>query len=138
MKVQEIMSSQPACCSTASTVNEAARLMTQHDCGEIPVLDGGKLAGVVTDRDIACRAVAQGKGPDTPVREVMSSPAITVTRDTSVEDCCGVMENHQIRRVPVVDEDGGCCGMVSQADLAQRGSDGMIAAVVRDVSRPSA
>lgn len=136
MKVQEIMSADPTCCAAVSTVDEAARLMAEHECGEIPVVDSGhKPLGVVTDRDIACRAVAKGKGPDTPVREIMSSPAITVSPDTDIDECCRIMEANQIRRVPVIDAQGGCCGIVAQADLARRGSEKMTAELVRDVSQ---
>lgn len=139
MQVREIMTANPACCSPDATVQDAARLMVENDCGEIPVVDReGRPLGVVTDRDIACRAVADGKDGKTSVREVMSSPAVTVSPEMSIEDCCRAMDENQIRRVPVVDEDGGCCGMVSQADVALEGPGQMTADVVRDVSRPSA
>lgn len=138
MQVREIMSDNPACCGPDASVQDAARLMVEHDCGEIPVVDGErKPVGVVTDRDIACRAVAEGKDANTPVREVMSTPAVTVSPDTSVEDCCRTMEENQIRRVPVVDDKGGCCGMVAQADVAFQGTEQMAVGVVRDVSQPS-
>lgn len=137
MKVQQIMSADPACCAPVATVEEAARLMAEHDCGEIPVVDSRhKPLGVITDRDIACRAVAKGKGLDTPVQDVMTSPAITVSPDTSIDECCRIMEANQIRRVPVIDAQGGCCGIVAQADLARRGPDKMTAELVRDVSQP--
>lgn len=139
MQVQDIMSANPACCTPSSTIEQAAQLMAAHDCGEIPVLDErGCPMGVVTDRDIACRAVAQGRSPQTRVMDVMSVPAITVSRQTSVEECCEIMEDNQIRRVPVVDSQGVCCGMVAQADLAIRGSEEMAGELVRDVSRPAA
>ena len=135
MKVQDIMSANPACCSPTSTVQEAARLMADCDCGEIPVVDAnGRPLGVITDRDIACRIVAQGKGADTAVTEAMSSPAITVSPEDSVEDCCRTMEDKQIRRVPVVDRNGSCCGMVAQADLATRSSSQVAGELVREVS----
>jgi CBS domain-containing protein len=138
VQVREIMSENPACCGPDASVQDAARLMVEHDCGEIPVVDSQrKPIGVVTDRDIACRGVAEGKDGKTPVREVMSSPAVTVSPDTSLEDCCRTMEENQIRRVPVVDEKGGCCGMVAQADVALEGTGQMVADVVRDVSRAS-
>ena len=138
MRVQEIMTRNPACCGVDATVQEAARLMVERDCGEIPVVDSNrKPLGVVTDRDIAARVVAEGKGPQTPVRGAMSTPAVTVTPDTSVEDCCRMMEENQIRRVPVVDEAGGCCGMVAQADVARETSEQTTGELVRDVSQPS-
>ena len=139
MQVQDIMSGNPACCTPDSTIEEAARMMAAHDCGEIPVLDEQRRpVGVVTDRDIACRAVAQGMSPQTSVMEVMSVPAITVSRQTSLEECCEIMEDNQIRRVPVVDSQGVCCGIVAQADLAIRGSEELTGELVRDVSRPRA
>lgn len=138
MQVREIMSENPACCGPDASVRDAARLMVEHDCGEIPVVDGQRTpVGVITDRDIACRAVAEGRDGNTPVREVMSTPAVTVSPDTSVEDCCRVMEENQIRRVPVVDGNGGCCGMVAQADVALQAGEQMAGGVVRDVSQPS-
>jgi CBS domain-containing protein len=137
MKVREIMSANPACCSPASTVEDVAGLMAEHDCGEIPVVDSQRRPlGVITDRDIACRAVSKGKGPGTSVQDAMSAPAITVSPEMSVEECCRIMESNQIRRVPVVDAQGGCCGMVAQADLARRGPGKMTAELVRDVSQP--
>ena len=136
MKIREIMTGDPACCSSGTSLMEAARLMSEHDCGELPVLDDhGRPIGVVTDRDIACRGVAQGKGKETPVREVMSSPVVTATPETDLEDCCKALEQNQIRRIPLVNAAGTCCGIVSQADIAQHAPEHDVAQVVRDVSR---
>jgi len=138
MQVREIMTADPACCAPDTALKDAARLMADQDCGELPVVDDrGRPVGVVTDRDIACRGVAQGKGAEAPVREVMSSPVVTVTPETSLEDCCRTLEENQIRRVPVVDRSGACCGMVSQADIARHAPERETAQVVRDVSRPT-
>ena len=139
MKAQDIMTSDPTCCSPDTKVEDVAKLMAEQDCGEIPVVDSErKVVGVITDRDIACRVVAQSKDPkQTEVRDVMSRPVVTATPETSVEDCCAMMEQHQIRRVPVVDQRGGCCGMVAQADIALRADERETGAVVRDVSRPT-
>ena len=138
MQVRDIMTENPACCGADSSIKEAADLMIKHDCGEIPVTnDSGEPIGVVTDRDIACRAVAKGKSPDTPVSEIMSMPVATVTPETSVEDCCKTMEQNQVRRVPVVDKSGGCCGIVAQADIARKAGEDETAEVVRDVSEPT-
>ena len=140
MNVRDIMTKDPACCMPDSKLSEVARLMVDHDCGQIPVLENqntGKPVGVVTDRDIIIRAIAKGKNPlDMTARDVMSSPAVTVTPDTRIEDCCQTLENKQVRRVPVIDERGRCCGMVSQADIAQHATEKMTAEVVRTVSQP--
>lgn len=139
MQVREIMTTNPACCTPESSLQDVAKLMADCDCGEIPVLDEqGRPVGVVTDRDIACRAVAQGKDPaQTRAREVMSQPVVTVTPEENLEACCQRMEENQIRRLPVVDQSGRCCGMVSQADIARAAPEHEVAEVVRDVSRPT-
>jgi CBS domain-containing protein len=138
MKIQEIMTPNPACCGPETNVGEVARLMVDHDCGEIPVVRNGRPIGVITDRDIAARAVAAGRNPlEMKASDLMSSPVITVTPNTGVDECCETMEEHQIRRVPVVDERGSCCGMVSQADIAKHASARTTAQVVKEVSRPA-
>lgn len=138
MQVRDIMTEDPACCGPGDTVKDAARLMVENDCGEIPVVDeNGAPIGVVTDRDIACRGVAEGKSLETRVGDVMSAPAVTVTPETSVDDCCATMEENQIRRVPVVDDDGKCCGMASQADIARIAEKEETSELVRRVSEPT-
>jgi CBS domain-containing protein len=118
-------------------VDEIAKLMVQHSCGEIPVIDSSeRIVGVVTDRDIVCRIVAEGKNPMAHMaEECMSRSVITVGPETSLEDVIATMERHQIRRVPVV-VDGGCCaGIISQADLARIGPEHDVAELVREVSQ---
>lgn len=138
MQVRDIMTGDPACCSPETSVQEAARLMVENDCGEIPVVDKqGAPVGVITDRDIACRCVAEGKRLDMPVSEAMSAPAVTVAEDASLDDCCALMEENQVRRVPVVDANGKCCGIVAQADIARTADEDRTAELVRDVSEPS-
>ena len=138
MQVREIMTENPACCSPEASLRDAARLMATNDCGQIPVIDEQRRPiGVVTDRDIACRAVAEGHGPETSVSAVMSSPPVTVTPETSLEECCGMLEEERIRRAPVVDRNGECCGMVSQADIARHAPEHETAQFVRDVSQPA-
>lgn len=139
MKIQEIMTAHPVCCAPDTNLREVARMMVDHDCGEIPVVRDGRPVGVVTDRDIAARAVAAGRNPlEMTARDCMSSPVITVTPSTDVKDCCDAMEQHQIRRVPVVDSSGICCGMVAQADIAEHASARKTAEVVKQVSQPAA
>jgi len=139
MQVKDIMTREPSCCTPDTNLQEVARLMVECDCGEIPVVENRqsmKPVGVVTDRDICCRTVAEGKNPlEMTARDCMSSPCVTVTPEIGVEDCCRVMEENQIRRVPVVDERGACCGIVAQADIAQRASERETAEVVKEVSR---
>jgi CBS domain-containing protein len=141
MQVREIMSKEPICCSPATSLVEVARMMADHDCGEIPIVEAGDSGipiGVITDRDITCRGVAQGRNPyDAIVRELMSSPVITIRHDASIEDCCRTMAQHQLRRVPVVDVAGSCIGVISQADIARKGPQMMAAELVEEVSRPT-
>ena len=140
MNVESIMTRDPACCTPDTTLSEVARMMADCDCGQIPVLESSssrRPVGVVTDRDIAVRAVAKGKNPvEMTAREVMSSPAVTVTPNMTIEECCQTLEENQLRRVPVVDAQGDCCGMVAQADIAQNATERQTAEVVRTVSQP--
>lgn len=139
MRVKEIMSKDPACCTRETSLQDVAVLMAEYDCGEIPVVDNmqsKRPVGVVTDRDITVRTVALGKNPlELRARDCMSSPAVTVTPETAVDDCCKLMEENQLRRVPVVDESGCCCGIVSQADIASNASKGDAGEMVKEVSR---
>ena len=140
MQVREVMTRSPICCPPDMPLRQVARLMVDFDCGEIPVVDPSaqRPIGVVTDRDIACRVVAQGRDPGSlAAKDCMTSPVVTVTPDTSIEECCRRMEERQIRRVPVIDEGGSCCGIVSQADIALRMANGKSAEVVREISRPA-
>jgi CBS domain-containing protein len=141
MKVKDVMTSDPVCCTPETGLQDVAKRMMDRDCGCIPVverLDSPKIVGVVTDRDICCRTVAQGKNPlEMTAGQVMSSPAITVTPETNLKACCQVMEDNQIRRVPVVDESGNCCGIIAQADVARHASKQQTAEVVREVSQPN-
>jgi CBS domain-containing protein len=143
MEAQEIMTRAPACCTPDHTVQEAARMMQDHDCGCIPVVDDARrLVGVVTDRDLACRCLAAGLGPDTSVAEVMSLSPSCCSPDDDVQLVERIMENRQVRRVPVVDAQGECVGMVSQADVARAAersaqvSDREVARMVERVSAP--
>ena len=140
MKVRDIMTSAATCCSPHTPLSEVAALMVQHDCGEIPVCDEArKPLGVVTDRDIVCRVVAKGTNPvGITAADCMSEPVVTTTADMDVEECARLMEQYQVRRLPVVDERGACCGMIAQADLATKAPHDIAAEVVEKVSEPSA
>lgn len=138
-KVKEIMTEEVAFCTPETPLGEVARLMCDHDCGEIPVIDNEESLrpiGVITDRDITCRLVAAQKNPlEYRASDCMSSPCVTVFEEEDVRECCRLLEENQIRRIPVVDEQGCCCGIVAQADLALQDLR-KAAGVLHEVSRP--
>ena len=136
---RDIMTAGPSCCTATATLDQVAKLMVQNDCGEIPIVDHGeRLVGVITDRDIVCRVVADGKNPMAHTAEqYMTQPVLSVTADTPIPDLMNLMEKHQIRRVPVVDAQGRCVGIIAQADLAWNGRERDVAELVREVSRES-
>jgi len=140
-KAKALMTANPQSCTPDSSLQEAARLMADCDCGAIPVVesDGARrVVGIITDRDIACRAVAKGKDPaQTKVRDCMSSGLATVGEDDSIEDCCQAMERAQVRRLLVLDAEGELCGIVSQADIALHFSKKKNTEVVKEVSQPA-
>lgn len=141
MKVSDLMSRNPTTCSPNATIAEAARLMDEHDCGCLPVaeqLSAPRVVGVITDRDIATRAVALGRGPETPVRDVMSADPSCCREDDSVKTVEQIMGERQVRRVPVVDQEGCCVGIVAQADLARSVPARELAKTVEKISEPSA
>jgi len=131
------MTVNPACCTPETPLEDVAKLMVQHDCGEIPVIDPAEqVIGVVTDRDIVCRVVAQGKNPLAYTAEIcMSDPVVTVQDAAPLAEVLSTMEKHQIRRVPVVDDKGRCAGMISQSDVAWTGGEHQVAELVREISR---
>jgi len=141
MQVKDFMTPDPACCTPDSTLQRVAEMMVENDCGEIPVVENMATmlpVGVITDRDITCRTVAKGLNPLVmTVADCMTSPCVTVTLDTSLDECCRVLEENQIRRVPVVGEDGACCGIVALADIAKSATKRETAEVVREVSEQS-
>jgi CBS domain-containing protein len=142
MNVRDVMTESPTCCMPETRLQEAAKMMVDCDCGCIPVVDGdaSKMPlGMITDRDITCRVVAQGRNPlDLTVRDAMTSTVVSVTPDTPLEECLDLMEESQVRRIAVVDDDGKICGIVAQADVARKADDEKTAQVVQQVSKASA
>jgi CBS domain-containing protein len=134
---RDVMTANPVCCTANTTIDQVAMLMVQSDCGEIPVLDDtGQPIGVITDRDIVTRVVAQGKNPaGHTAADCMSKPVVTVRSDWPLNDVVTTMEKHQIRRVPVTDDGGRCAGIIAQADIAWTGGEHEVAELVREVSR---
>jgi CBS domain-containing protein len=123
MKVQDIMSKTLSCCAAMDTLQKAAQLMKEHDVGAIPVVndcDERKLLGIITDRDICMKVVAQGLTSTAKVSEAMTSTPATCRPNESIEGCESLMKRHQVRRIPVVDSSGVCVGIISQADIALR------------------
>ncbi|HLY39111.1 MAG TPA: CBS domain-containing protein [Candidatus Binatia bacterium] len=139
MNIKDIMTNEPACAARDDDLRRIAVMMVEHDCGEIPICDDAhKPIGVVTDRDITCRLVAKGKNPlEMKAADCMSSPVVTVSPDMAVEDASRLMEQYQLRRLPVVDGDGRLCGMVAQADIVKKGPSQIAVEVVPRVSEPN-
>ena len=119
MKIRDVMSRDAKLTSPDDTLRHAAQLMKECDCGVLPVSDGDRLVGMITDRDIAVRGVAKGYGPDTPVRDLMTNDIVCARIDEDVEEVANKMSEAQVRRLPVVDEQERLCGIVSLGDLAR-------------------
>jgi CBS domain-containing protein len=146
MKAQELMTASPACCTPDDRVERVAQLMAENDCGCIPVIadqNDTRVLGVITDRDIAIRGIAKGKGPDARVRDLMTPDPFCCSADADLKDVERVMAERQVRRVVVVDGDGCCLGVIAQADLALAAerkkdvSDLEVARVVERISEPA-
>jgi CBS domain-containing protein len=137
MKIAQIMSSDVQVVTPEQPIQEAARLMITGDTGALPVREGEKLIGMVTDRDITVRAIAEGRGPDTPVREVMSENLLFAWDDQDVADVAIQMSDAQVRRMPVLSRDGDrLVGIVSIGDLAVQGDSDAAVAALSGVSEP--
>ena len=143
MKANELMTPSPCCASTQDSARDVARLMRDNDCGAIPVVDeGGSVVGMITDRDLAIRALADGKDGDTKVGEIMTASPCCASVDDSVRDIERLMSDNQVRRIPIVDASGCCVGIVAQADLARAAerdkvTEHEVALVVEAISEPS-
>ena len=138
MKARDIMTGEIATATRETSLEAIAKMLVERDCGAIPIVESAssrKPVGIVTDRDIVCRVVAAGKDAlKLTAADCMSSPCVTATPETRLDECCTAMEKAQVRRLVIVDADGACCGMVSQADIARRVA-GKAGEVVQEVSR---
>ena len=141
MRARDIMASNPSCVTPETALSDAARLMKEQNVGMLPVVEregSNRLVGVVTDRDIAIRHVAEGHTGSCPVREAMSGNVATLREDSSVDDVMKLMGSEQVRRIPIVDERGGLVGVVSQADIVLEGSsDRKAERTVEQISKPT-
>lgn len=138
MQASEIMTTHPRYCTARESLQGVARIMREEDIGEVPVVDEQqRLVGVITDRDIVVRCVAEGESPDTCVVDAyMTSPAVSLTEDASVEDVANAMAKEAVRRIPITDRDGKLCGIVAQADLEHSDARSQKEKVSQRVSTP--
>jgi CBS domain-containing protein len=140
MKASEIMTTNPECVTSADSIETAARIMRDSDVGIVPVVDHGehrRLRGVITDRDIAVRGVAEGRAVDCRVRDLMSDDLVTARPDDDVHQLMDRMKAEQLRRIPIVDDNNCLIGIVAQADLALEGADDRaLGDLVEKVSQP--
>ncbi len=119
MRISEVMTTDVQTISADQTAREAASFMLRAEAGSIPVCEGDKVIGMITDRDIAVRGVAEGRGPDTPVRELMSDGIVCAHEDDDVDEVARRMSQEQVRRLPVLDTEERLVGIVSLGDLAR-------------------
>lgn len=135
-KISEVMTTNVKVVRPDETVRNAAKMMADMDVGAIPVCDGKRLQGMVTDRDITIRATAEGRGGDTPVREVMTTDVVWCTDEDDTQEVLNRMADEQIRRIPVVDQDRNLVGIVALGDLAVEDEQNVDEAL-RDISMPA-
>ena len=136
MKVADVMSRDVETVRPDQPARDAARFMLREDAGSIPVTEGERLVGMITDRDIAVRGVALGYGPDTPVSELMSNGVVVARNSDSIEDAARKMGEAQVRRLPVLDESDRLVGIVSLGDLARETDSDSAEQALEGVSAP--
>jgi CBS domain-containing protein len=133
--IRDLMTENPCSIDADKSVAYAAKMMRDEDVGLAPIVEGDKLIGTLTDRDIAVRVVAEGKDPEqTTVREVASTNIVTIDPQQDLDEALRLMAKHQVRRLPVVEEDGKLVGVVAQADVAREGDDKQTGQVVQEIS----
>ena len=144
MRARDIMTREPECCRPDQTARDAAQVMRDRDCGCVPIVDdAGSVIGIVTDRDLAIRAIALGKDSNTSLKELMTPEAASCGPDDDLRDVEQKMAELQIRRIPIVDTSGRCLGIISQADIARASAtdspvtEQEIALVVEKISQPA-
>ncbi len=136
MKIAECMSTDVQVAKPDQPIREAAQFMLRTDAGSLPVCDGDRLVGMITDRDIAVRAVAEGKGPDTPIHEVMTEDVKYCYEDDDTEDVARNMAEIQVRRLPVLTRDKRLVGIISLGDMAVSEGSGRTGEAVAGISQP--
>lgn len=136
IKISEVMTTEVETVSADQTAREAAAFMLRADAGSIPVCEGDRVIGMITDRDIAVRGVAEGRGPDTPVSELMSDGIICAHEDDDVQAVARRMSEEQVRRLPVIDSEERLVGIVSLGDLARESSTKSAEQALEGISAP--
>jgi CBS domain-containing protein len=135
-QVRDLMTDKPRAIDAEKPVSHAAKMMRDEDVGLAPIVEGDRLVGTLTDRDIAIRVVAEGRDPEsTTVREVASTELVTIDPAQSLDEALRLMAQHQVRRLPVVEEDGRLVGVLAQADVARHGDDSETGQVVERISQ---
>ena len=133
--IRDVMTSNPCTIDAEKSVAYAAKMMLQEDVGLAPIVEGDRLIGMLTDRDIATRVAAEGRNPDqVKVRDVASKQLITIAPGQDLDEALRKMAHHQVRRLPVVEEDGRLVGVVAQADIAREGDDSQTGQLVEEIS----
>jgi CBS domain-containing protein len=133
--VQQAMTSNPTAITPDTAAREAARMMKSEDTGVVPIVEGDRLVGVITDRDLALRVLGEDRSSDTSVGELASKDLVTIDPQQSLEEAARLMAEHQVRRLPVVEEDGRLVGILAQKDLAEAGHDTLTGDVVQKISQ---
>lgn len=134
--IKDVMTSDPCTIDAEKSVAYAAKMMRDEDVGVAPIVESDKLIGMLTDRDIAIRVVAEGKDPErVTVREVASKQVVTIDPQQDLDEALRIMAQHQVRRLPVVEEDGRLVGVVAQADVAREGDDKETGQLVQEISQ---
>jgi CBS domain-containing protein len=134
--IRDVMTSNPCTIDAEKSVAYAAKMMREEDVGLAPIVEGEKLIGMLTDRDIAIRVVAEGKNPEqVKAVEVASKQVVTIDPQQDLDEALRIMAKHQVRRLPVVEEDGKLVGVVAQADIARTGDDSQTGELVQEISK---
>jgi CBS domain-containing protein len=134
--IREVMSDNPCAIDAEKPVSYAAKMMKDEDVGFAPIVEGQRLVGTVTDRDIAIKVVAEGRDPQSPtVREIASTNLVTVDPQQNLDEALRLMASNQVRRLPVVEEDGKLVGVLAQADVAQHATDQKTGELVEEISK---
>lgn len=134
--ISEVMTSNPRTIEPSTPIVEATKIMRDDDVGSIPIVEGDQLWGTITDRDVSIRAVAEGRdAQSTTVGEIASRDLVTIDPQQDLDEALRLMAKHQVRRLPVVEEDGRLVGIVAQADVAQIGDDARTGETVQQISQ---